>query len=151
MEYKITLYDTPESLPSLPNLKHEPASLNTVLPIKETPAMLTVVPPAGESLESRNTIPYAKEIPGPIRNFKMTIVRRFRQSRSYIGGEVNPEIRFGGKYLEEFKFPIGTRLLVTIKKGRITIKADTHQPWLPKKVAKEVREAAASDDLEHLT
>ncbi len=81
-------------------------------------------------------LPPAKSIPAPQRTFRITITSRNEAS----------EIRFGGQYLEKFKFPIGTRLLVTVKKGRIVIRPHTYQPWLPKGVAREVREASANDD-----
>jgi hypothetical protein len=79
--------------------------------------------------------------PAPERTLKLTIVSRYRcgdYSHSIV-----PEIRFGGRYLEEFTFPIGTRLRVTVKKGTIIIKPDKYQPWLPEEVAREVREASA--------
>jgi hypothetical protein len=78
------------------------------------------------------------------RTSKLTIIGRYRSgdcSHSTV-----PEIRFGGRYLEEFNFPIGTRLRVTVKKGQIIIKPDRYQPWLPEKVAREVREASAIDN-----
>jgi len=90
------------------------------------PAPMTVIPPTTE------------------RNLRLTIVSRYRcnaYSRSNL-----PEIRFGGKYLEEFRFPIGTRLRITVKKGRIIIKPDSYQPWLPESVAVEVREASAMEN-----
>jgi len=78
------------------------------------------------------------------RTSKLTIVSRYRCGE--YGHSNVPEIRFGGRYLEEFNFPIGTRLRVTVKKGQIIIKPDSYQPWLPEKVAREVRKASAIDN-----
>jgi len=77
----------------------------------------------------------------PERTLKLTIVSPYRSGDC--SHSIVPEIRFGGRYLEEFTFPIGTRLRVTVKKGTIIIKPDKYQPWLPEQVAKEVREASA--------
>lgn len=91
-------------------------------------APMTVVPP---------TAP-------PERNLKLAIVSRYRGNAYY--NSTVPEIRFGGKYLEDFRFPIGTRLQVTVKKGRIIITPDKYQPWLPVDVAMEVGEASAMEN-----
>jgi len=98
-------------------------------------------PKTSPSLDLETLPPQGPDVPTPERISKLTIVGRYRS-----GGYPNPtvpEIRFGGMYLEEFTFPIGTRLRVTVKKGTIIIKPDKYQPWLPEQVAKEVREASA--------
>jgi hypothetical protein len=99
-------------------------------------------PKTSPSLDLETLSPQGPDVPMPERISKLTIVSRYRS-----GGYSNPtapEIRFGGRYLEEFTFPIGTRLRVTVKKGTIIIKPDKYQPWLPEQVAKEVREASAN-------
>ena len=99
------------------------------------PTPLTVVPPTSDS-------------PVPKREFGLTIVSRHRATPYWAGrGESLPEIRFGGKYLEQFNFPIGTRLQITVKKGKITIEPHKDQPWLPADVAREL--AAGLSDQVH--
>lgn len=120
MDFKIVLHDIVEAKPLQPVMDRAPASL-TVVPPMETPPT-----------------------PTPERTFPMTIVSRYRAG-SY-SCQIIPEIRFGGKYLEKFKFPIGTRLSVTVKRGRIIIRPHLYQPWLSEDLANEVREASGNDD-----
>ena len=117
MDFKISTPDTTEAAP--------------FQPFEHVPEPLTPAPPAGPA-------------PTPERNFQITILSRYRNGGYYSNSY--PDIRFGGKYLEAFKFPIGTRLLVTVKKGRIIIRPHLYQPWLPEDIANEVREASGNDD-----
>ncbi|HEV2483361.1 MAG TPA: hypothetical protein VGS79_27035 [Puia sp.] len=108
---------------------------------------LAEAPPDPETLPPLDLAPLPRTAPltedAPERILKLTIVSRYRCG--YYSHSIVPEIRFGGRYLEEFKFLIGTRLRITVKKGRIIIKPDRYQPWLPENVAREVREASAID------
>lgn len=112
--------------------------------------LLTETNPVPETVPSLDrkvplhTVSSTEDIPMPERTSKLTIVGRYRND-GYTHAIV-PEIRFGGRYLEAFKFLIGTRLRISVKKGRIIIKPDRYQPWLPEEIAREVREASAIDN-----
>ena len=118
MDFKISIPDTTEAAPLQPLVDHVPAPLQAA-------------PPVG---------PVSK----PERTFPITVLSRHRDGGYY--SKSYPDIRFGGKYLEEFKFPIGTRLLITVTRGRIIIRPHRYQPWLPEDVANELREASGNDD-----
>lgn len=123
MNSKLTVPTTPET---------EQAGLVPSL-ADAAPSALTAVPPTDGG-------------PTPERTSKLTVVGRYRGGWMGYSCATVPEIRFGGKYLEEFRFPIGTRLHISVKKGRIIIKPDSYQPWLPEDVAMEVREASAMEN-----
>lgn len=56
------------------------------------------------------------------------------------------EIRFCGRYLKHFGFPIGTRLMVTVTQGKIIITPHKIQPWLSPDELEQITSSANEPD-----